>query len=769
MIAPSPRRPVAILVPVALALVFAPAVRPARADVVTLESGLVLKGDVDKDGTILSVFDGLRRVLVRDTKVASRQAAAAETVETFKVDQPLITHAGAMPTYAIGIDAGPWDDTGRRAFSYIGPGSGKPVRMTQALIELGPKQVRFRGIDGFWRAEIATSQVPKAAILALLAKTDPADQSTRLKLGRFLIQAEWFPEALAELDRIAKDFPELTETVKTVRRSVATLRAQQALDEAALRRKAGQPAEVARLLKAFPTAEVPLELVEQARNTLRQDAAQDDADRALAARVREAGEALPAPDRKALGAVTLAMLRDLDEAPDALRDRFAPFAQSTGPTPPARYARALSGWIVGPDGATESLDDARALLAAREAIRSYLAAPDPTDRATALDAIRLLQKEHPEVVGMPTLARIARLLPPPLRRPDDEAPGRPRLLRAGDDDNAEPTEYVAILPPEYSPLRPYPAIVVLHGGDGPESAAKAWAPEAARRGVVLIAPEYNLAGQPRDYRYTASEHAAVEIALRDARKRFAIDADRVFLAGTLLGGNMAWDFGLAHPDLFAGTIVLSGLPAKYVFAYRDHAKFQPLYMVLGDLAPAETDLVAPFGTSFVARNYDALYVEHFRRGLEPFPEEIPQAFAWIANRRRDPYPKEFEFSAARECDSRFFGVVLQEFAPGRATPPEQADNLGKNLKPATLTVRYRSLANLLDIETSGLARLDAWLAPPHLDLTKRLEIRINGRTAFKGVPAVDPASFLEDLRLRGDRSQVYFLRYAATLSGSRPR
>ena len=69
-------------------------------------------------------------------------------------------------------------------------------------------------------------------------------------------------------------------------------------------------------------------------------------------------------------------------------------------------------------------------------------------------------------------------------------------------------------------------------------------------------------GQPPDYRYTTSEHAAVELALRDARKRYAIDSDRVFVAGQLIGGNMAWDYALAHPDLFAGVVVISGLPGQ---------------------------------------------------------------------------------------------------------------------------------------------------------------------------------------------------------------
>ena len=134
-----------------------------------------------------------------------------------------------------------------------------------------------------------------------------------------------------------------------------------------------------------------------------------------------------------------------------------------------------------------------------------------------------------------------------------------------DDENAEPTEYAVLLPPEYHPLRTYPAVVALHdreqaaigdrlvGGRGP-------APRLHRD-----RPEYNVPGQPHDYRYTTSEHAAVELALRDAKRRYSIDDDRVFLGGQLIGGDMAWDFGLAHPDLFAGVAIVSGLPVKYVF------------------------------------------------------------------------------------------------------------------------------------------------------------------------------------------------------------
>src|SRR5262249_61551217 len=120
-----------------------------------------------------------------------------------------------------------------------------------------------------------------------------------------------------------------------------------------------------------------------------------------------------------------------------------------------------------------------------------------------------------------------------------DKPTRHRVL---EEETADPPESAVRLPPESPPLRHYPALVVLHSGPGPAAAVDEWAEEAARHGYILIAPQYNLRGQPHDYRYTISEHAAVELALRDARKRYAVDSDRVFIAGQITGGNMAWDY-----------------------------------------------------------------------------------------------------------------------------------------------------------------------------------------------------------------------------------
>lgn len=64
----------------------------------------------------------------------------------------------------------------------------------------------------------------------------------------------------------------------------------------------------------------------------------------------------------------------------------------------------------------------------------------------------------------------------------------------------------------------------------------------------------------------AKFHQPVEVAsdlrrlVRKTRRQIHTDTDRVFLFGSAAGGQGAWMAAIAHPDLFAGVIVLSSYP-----------------------------------------------------------------------------------------------------------------------------------------------------------------------------------------------------------------
>ncbi len=740
----------------------------AVADTVTLQSGVVLRGSVDRDGSIVSIFDGLKRTVMRDTKILRIEpdppGGDRAGLERFSVVQPLEIHAGSMPEYAMGIRAEPWDALGRRGFRYLDARSKRPIGMTQAINEVGPDYVRLRGVDGFWQGQLSTEQVPRDVILNILGKVDKGNQNERLRVGRLLIQARWYPEARAELDRLERDFPDLATTIDGVRQVVVDLEARQMLIEAEARLAAQQPRGAIERLKALATGPVPGAVADEARSRLGELERRGEADRSLSKALQEALEGLTEADRPRWSARVTAIRQAMAEAPDVGRARLVPAVQAidAGRPPVEILATAVSGWVAGADSASADPKMAEALATAAEGVQAYLAAPDEATRTARLAALQSLtiggEGETTRPLDPETVTKLVEQLPPSHREANPPAPGEPRLCRVRDDPNPTPSEYMILLPPEYHPLRSYPAVVALHSGAGPAAAVAWWGPEAARRGYVVIAPEYVAPGAVPDYRYTADEHAAVSLALRDARKRFAIDSDRVFLGGQLLGGNMAWDYGLAHPDLFAGAVIVGGLPAKYVGSYKKHAEHLPLYVALGDLAPGAVDIVFPMAKSLMTGTHDVTYVEYYRRGLEDFPEEDGPAFDWMASRRRDPYPKEFEVVTARVGDDRFYGLVVREHAPGRSIEPGLVDPLGRNLRPATLGLKSNALGNLVSVKGAGVNRMDVWLSPKLVDFGRKVEVRVNGRRVYGAVPPVDFAPLLEDLRVRGDRKQLYWLK-----------
>src|SRR5262249_59655698 len=106
---------------------------------------------------------------------------------------------------------------------------------------------------------------------------------------------------------------------------------------------------------------------------------------------------------------------------------------------------------------------------ARTLVLEYLRAAFDEPRSEKIGSLHEIEwtdsSKATRKVDLDTVTRIAKLLPPPLH--DEEAtPGKRKMYNVVDDDNAVPTEYAVLLPPEYHPLRSYPAVAALHGSRG---------------------------------------------------------------------------------------------------------------------------------------------------------------------------------------------------------------------------------------------------------------------------------------------------------------
>ncbi len=289
------------------------------------------------------------------------------------------------------MKAGPWNERGRRSFEYYARPN-KPVRMEQAIIEIGPHIARFRGVDGFWVGQIEINQVPRASVMHLLGRVEQKNVEERERVVRFLMDVGWRDEAKQELDRLVKDFPtpDLKERTAIARQYLQQIEADRRRSDIDVCRKAQQYQRAAELIKSFNEKGMPTQLLVEVREIERHDLQQRAADQAMAVDLRKLGDQLPSPTRAEWKEPVAEVLRAIETAPEAVRDRLAAWrkAMAQKAPPQSQFALAMSGFVAGHDLAAPELKAADVLWKARQLVRDYLSAGEQTVRAERLAQLR---------------------------------------------------------------------------------------------------------------------------------------------------------------------------------------------------------------------------------------------------------------------------------------------------------------------------------------------------------------------------------------------
>jgi len=781
--------------------VVAAAARPSQATQVVLKDGRVLTGGVapvagladilqprNSSGSgplrlILMVDDDLRRTYVsKRLMIDLRQDDPGEIAEKFRIWQRARQSGQEVSSLGPIMRVTPFDEYGRRIITLSS--TDKQVDVIQGITELTPTYAKVEGLNLVWDMRMATSSIPRDVLHKILLKQiDPTSVDDRKKIARFYLQAHRYEEATAELEAILADFPHDDDVRQQIAPSIRALKQQSArrlLDELELRRDAGQHAFVYQSLKTFPTDGVAGEILQAVREMVEQyDSAAKLREKTLKQFDGLLEKAKDETQRKKLSLVRYEMGGELNLN---TLGRLAAFRQMAGDeslSAEERLALAASGWLVGSDTAVTNLPVALSMFEVRGLVRQYLSTPDKLSRAKVFDEIEKQEAGAPQYV-----ARLLALMKPPLELPQpiDGKPGYYELAIEGP--QATELEYLVQLPPEYDPHRSYPAMVTLHGAGSDASRqidwwAGAWtkggwrAGQASRHGYIVIAPKWAQPHQ-RQYRYSALEHAAVLYCLRDAFRHFSVDTDRVFLSGHSMGGDAAWDIGLAHPDLWAGVIPIVATSDRYCNLYWENAQWVPFYFVAGELDGNRMARNARDLDRYLKRGYNATVVEYRGRGHENFSDEIQHLFDWMGRFQRDFFPKQFETRSMRPWDNFFWWLELKEMPPAAMVYP--ADWPPPRTAHPVVTEAKLTANNGIYVK-SGAGKVTVWLAPEMLDFDRQVTININGhrvtarvkpddsgaspsqrrqRTARVRFVEPDLETLLEDVRTRADRQHPFW-------------
>jgi acetyl esterase/lipase len=763
-----------------------------HAQKVRLKDGRVLTGAVamtsgvadnpDKPGgqageiatkPILIVDDELRRIFVPKQRMVELMEQAPEALVTVRPWQNPSQGAARLISVGPALAITPFDEYGRRIYEMqLGDA---PLSVVQGITELTPKYARVESLQGpersvAWDMRLSLSAIPSDALARILAKAIPQDDpQARLQAVRFYQQAERYPDARRELERIIEEFPEM----KDLQNVVGQLRhagATQLLKELQLRRDAGQHRLVETLLAGVPSEEVAGETLIQVRELIVQYEQETKRIDQIAKSVKAMVAAISDADHRGLAApIAEEVARELNHNTVARLTPFVQFLEDESLTAEEKSALALTGWLLGPEEAKRELPLAISLVKVRDAVIRYLREPAAHEREPILNSI--VSMEGATVEQLAKL--IARMKPPWHDAQQAATPGGFLQLSAPGQTSDGDFTYFIQLPPEYDPYRRYPTLVVLNGAyNTAEQELDFWAgspvtPEggkavvrrgqAMRHGYIVIAVDWQKPHQ-YEYEYSAREHIAVLTSLRDAMRRFSIDTDRVFLSGHGIGGEAAWDMAQAHPDLWAGGIPFAPRyedQQQYIARYWENAEYLPMYFVAGELDGRNIAENAPVWNKYLRLGrFDVTLAEYQGRGHEPFQDELLPLFEWMSLKKRAGPPLDFACSTLRPWDNFFWWLECEEFpeqfmvyptdwSRGRITPGQVAGKIQPDNRLVVKTVARRTTV---------------WLGPEFVDFSKPIRLTLNNRKVSVQASAVHPDAsvLLEDVRTRGDRQHPFW-------------
>ncbi|MEM7311550.1 MAG: peptidase, partial [Planctomycetota bacterium] len=676
-----------------------------------------------------------------------------------------------------------------------------PLHIIQGITEVTPNYTRVQslstaqGVQYAWDMRLATSSIPRQTLADVLAKhLDSEDSDLRLKIVTLYLQSKRYREAEEELREAIKEFPELVELKKQLK-ELRQLRSKQQLDELKLRKNAGQHALVQNLIKAFPNQDVAGEIlleVSELSDAYRQ---QEKAGERIFENLTAQSSSLKSEQHKKIFAAFMEELKielgynSLPRLADYLR-----LLNDEELGDEQKLALGMSGWLLNGNG-VENLSVATSLWKVRDLARQYLRSDDPATRRLIISELASQEGGSPKYV-----ARLVAALHPPVRTtglkdrhesstdpsivPQHadalpatgkslEIPGLFEIEVAGIRPE-KPFKYLVQLPPSYDAHRRYPVIVSLHAaGSTPRMQIDWWAGgfnnrvqqrlgQASRHGYIVIAPAWANYRQNK-YGYTATEHAAVLYSLRDAFQRFSINTDRVFLTGHSMGGDAAWDIGLAHPDLWAGILPISALSVykdknspNYVSHYFENAQQVPMYFVRGSLDAQNIDLNSRDQNKYFKHTgFDTMLVEYRGRGHEHCPDEIQRMFTWMDLHRRDFAKSEFVVDTMRPWDN-FFWWLEVDGIPSRAVMLPSEWGIKKFRRPSTIECSVREKSNVL--VSTGTEKATIYLSPDLVDLESRFTVRVNNTKLKTSEVSASAEVILEDARTRGDRRHPFWVK-----------
>ncbi len=314
------------------------------------------------------------------------------------------------------------------------------------------------------------------------------------------------------------------------------------------------------------------------------------------------------------------------------------------------------------------------------------------------------------------------------------------------------------IPASYQTSKSYALIVCLHGyGFTGEEYLERWRARLGE-GYLLACPTY-----PSGAWFTRHAEELVLETIREVRRQYHIDPNRIFLTGMSNGGIGAWLIGMHHAPLFAGLAPMASGLDDVLLPFLGNLRNTPVYVIHGakdQVMPV--DLSRSIVRELETLGYSHVYREHQREhpiaGGHYFPkEELPDLIAWFNSQRREPLPTSLTVVRDGSHFQPFNWVRLDSTDPIAAFSDDLVDKRDERIKRRVYARIDASIAgnNRIEVKAEHVQRYSLFLNEQLIDFSKPLTVVTNGRLSFEGPVTPSLEILLRQARLRQDPARLF--------------
>jgi len=384
-----------------------------------------------------------------------------------------------------------------------------------------------------------------------------------------------------------------------------------------------------------------------------------------------------------------------------------------------------------------------------------------------------LQASISEYLDTPDAERADQLFADILGRQDATPAAVSAILAAGRSYRAEPVgalpsrelrvgdrvvSYGLYVPDSYGTDKRYGLVICLHeAGFNGDSYLELWQTRLGED-YILACPTV-----PMGDWWTRTAEDLVLATINVVEAHYHVDLNRVFLTGMSNGGIGAYLIGAHHAWRFAAVVPMAAGLDDILMPFLENFRQTPLYIIHG-----RQDQVMPVSLSrtidgaLTDLGYPHVYREHDRThpmaGGHFFPrEELPDLIAWLADRRRNPYPK--KLTVVRDASHLLpFDWVRIDVTDRIA---EFSEDLVDRRDEAIATKRYARLeaeivgSNKIEVRTHRIRRYTLYLNENLVDLARPVTIMTNGVVTYEGLVVPSTRTLLREARARRDPGTIF--------------